>query len=144
MAFTETQAPPPSSRQAIILFDGHCNLCSGAVQFILKRDTKRYFRFASLQSPVGQQLLREYQLPAVAMDSFWLLEGQHGYDRSTAALRVVKKLRGLWPLLNFLLVIPKWIRDPVYNWVARNRYRWFGKREQCWVPGPQWSDRFLS
>src|SRR5262245_44838144 len=98
---------------AVVLFDGVCNLCTGSVQFILKRDPKAYFRFASLQSPAGQRLLNAYVLPAQSLESVILIEDQRLYKRSDAALRIARHLSGLWPLLTLLLFIPRPIRDAI-------------------------------
>jgi predicted DCC family thiol-disulfide oxidoreductase YuxK len=130
--------------QPVVLFDGVCNLCNSAVQFIIKRDKKNIFRFASLQSPIGQKLLEQYHLPTNELNSFILVENNKVYDRSTGALRVVKRLKGLWPLLYILIIIPKFLRDPVYNWVGRNRYKWFGKKDECMIPTPELKARFLN
>jgi len=127
----------------IILFDGMCNLCSESVQFVLKRDPKLKFRYASLQSNFGQEIATKYQLPAKDFDSFLLLEGDKLYMRSTAALRVLKRLNGLWPLLYGLIIIPPFIRNVIYDWIAANRYKWFGKKTECWIPRPEWKDLFL-
>lgn len=140
--------PPPDSSGPtvpgpIILFDGVCNLCHCSVQFILPRDKKGIFRFASLQSPAGQALLIKYRLPAGQTDSFVLVDKGSVYTRSSAALRVVKKLRGLWPLFSVFWIVPRPFRDRVYDYVARHRYQWFGKEEACWLPSPQWKKRFL-
>jgi predicted DCC family thiol-disulfide oxidoreductase YuxK len=127
----------------IVLFDGVCNLCSGSVQFILKRDKKNQFLFGSLQGNYGQEMLRKYQLPANEFNSFMLIEGEKLYTKSSGALRMLKHLGGAWALLYVLIIVPKFIRDAVYNLVARNRYRWFGKKNECWLPRPEWKARFL-
>ncbi|MFM2145424.1 MAG: hypothetical protein RL732_260 [Bacteroidota bacterium] len=127
----------------VILFDGYCNLCSGFVQFILKRDRKKTFRFASLQGAYGQQLLKDQALPLADFDTFILLEEGRIYTRSAGVLRIVKVLPGAWPLLYPAILIPAFIRDRIYDWVARNRYAWFGKRTQCWLPRPEWTARFM-
>ena len=127
----------------IILFDGMCNLCSESVQFVLKRDPKLKFRYASLQSNFGQEIATKYQLPAKDFDSFLLLEGDKLYMRSTAALRVLKRLNGLWPLLYGLIIIPPFLRNAIYDWIAANRYKWFGKKNECWLPKAEWKDLFL-
>ena len=132
--------PTPSK---VILFDGHCNLCSGFVRFILQRDRKKTFRYASLQGVFGQQLLKEQGLPLTAFGTFILAEGGRIHTRSTGVLRIVKALPGAWPLLYAFILIPAFIRDPIYDWVARNRYAWFGKRDQCWMPQPEWAERFM-
>lgn len=130
--------------QPIILFDGVCNLCNRAVQFIIKHDKKNIFRFASLQSEAGRKLLSEYSLPLNELNSFILIENGKAYSRSTGALRVVKKLNGILPWLYSFIIIPKIFRDSIYNWVAKNRYQWFGKKEECMIPTPELKARFLS
>lgn len=132
-----------SETHPVLLFDGVCNLCNGAVQFILKRDPKAVFRFASLQSETGQNLLAAYQLPIEVFDTLVLIDQKQAYTRSTAALRIARRMGGCWPLLAGLLIFPLPIRDAVYNWIARNRYRWFGKRESCMMPTPALKERFL-
>lgn len=127
----------------ILLFDGVCNLCNGAVQFILKRDAKGAFRFASLQSPVGQALLQFAGLPAEHISTLVLFENGQAYVRSDAALRIARHLKGGWLLLYGFIAVPRPVRDVVYNWIARNRYRWFGKQESCMMPSPEWKGRFL-
>lgn len=127
----------------IILFDGVCNLCTGSVQFVLKRDKKAAFLFGSLQGNAGQGYLKKYQLPANTFNSFLLIEGEKIYTRSTAALRTAKHLGGGWSLLYGFIIVPKFIRDAVYKLIAKNRYRWFGKKEACWLPTPELRERFL-
>jgi predicted DCC family thiol-disulfide oxidoreductase YuxK len=127
----------------VIFFDGICNLCQRSVQFILTRDKKEIFSFVSLQSQIAEQTLLPYGISTVEMNTFILLENNKVYTRSTAALRVVKKLGGFWPLLYVSIIIPSFIRDAVYNWIARNRYRWFGKQESCLMPREEWKNRFL-
>lgn len=131
-----------SSSHDIILFDGVCNLCNGAVQFILKRDKYQRFLFASLQSSVGQQKLKDYQLSEKS-DTILLLSAHRVFDKSNAALEIAKHLSGLWPLLYALKVVPRFIRDAVYSWIAKNRYRFFGKRDVCMLPTPELKSRFL-
>src|SRR5215831_3495611 len=127
----------------IVLFDGVCNLCNSSVQFIIKRDKKKKFLFGSLQGKAGQQYLEKYQLPTSTFNSFMLIEGEKLYTRSTAALKMLKHLGGIWSLFYCLIIIPPFIRDAVYNLIAKNRYRWFGKKEACWVPTPDLRSRFL-
>ena len=129
--------------ESIILFDGVCNLCNRSVQFIIKRDRKKQFRFASLQGHAGQQILEQYGLPVDDLHSFVLLEGNKVYTRSTAALRLLRRLGGGWQLLYPLIIVPPFIRNGLYNWVARNRYKWYGKRAECMVPTPELRERFL-
>lgn len=127
----------------ILLFDGVCNLCNASVQFILKRDPKGVFRFASLQSPTGQALLKFAGLPTGEINTVVLFENGKPYLRSDAGLRIARRLPGLWPLLYGLMVIPRALRHWVYDWIARNRYRWFGKEESCMLPAPEWKARFI-
>jgi predicted DCC family thiol-disulfide oxidoreductase YuxK len=130
--------------QPVILFDGVCNLCNSAVQFIIKHDKKNIFRFASLQSETGQKLLDEYNLPLNELNSFILIESNKAYSRSTGALRVATKLNGILSWLYVFIIIPKMFRDSIYDLVARNRYKWFGKKEECMIPTPELKARFLS
>ncbi|NUN99300.1 MAG: thiol-disulfide oxidoreductase DCC family protein [Saprospiraceae bacterium] len=127
----------------ILLFDGVCNLCNASVQFILKRDRKGIFRFASLQSPTGQALLRFAGLPTDEINSTVLFENGTPYLRSDAGLRVVRRLSGGWPLLYGLIAVPRPLRNRIYDWIAHNRYRWFGKQESCLMPAPEWKSRFI-
>jgi len=132
------------TEKAVIFFDGVCNLCNGAVQFVIKRDRKNYFKFAALQSDFAQQTLLGFNLQVKQGDSFVLLENGKVYEQSTAALKVARELNGLWPLLYVFIIVPPFIRDPVYKFIARNRYKWFGKQESCWIPTPELKDRFYS
>lgn len=128
----------------IIFFDGVCNLCNTSVQFVIRHDKKKQFLFASLQSPIGQQLLKEHQLSSDHYDSFILYEQQKIYLASTGALKCARRLAAPWSWLYGLLIIPRFIRDAIYHFIARNRYRWFGKKEACWLPTPELKSRFLS
>jgi len=127
---------------AVVLFDGVCNLCNASVAFILRRDPKAYFRFASLQSEAAARLLEGSPLEA-KLDSIVLLEDGAVFTQSTAALRIARRLRGAWPLLYAFIILPRFLRDPIYDWIARNRYRWFGRRESCMIPDPALKDRFF-
>lgn len=131
------------SGHAILLFDGECNLCNHAVQFVIARDPKAYYRFAALQSKAGQKLLEQYQLPSNHFNTIIMIQNNQLYTKSTAALRIVRKLYRLWPFLYIFIMIPKQLRDPVYNWIARNRMKWFGRRESCMMPTPEIKHRFL-
>lgn len=128
--------------EAIILFDGVCNLCSGSVKFIIKRDPSGYFKFASLQSEFGQQQLQKLKLDQNSFRSIILLSGDHVYERSDAALEIAKKLTGAWPLLYGFKILPRFLRDAVYNLISRNRYKLFGKKDACWIPTPELKSRF--
>jgi len=130
-------------QQPIILFDGVCNFCNSAVNFTLKRNKKANIRFAPLQSEAGQKLLQQYNLPVKDMESFVFIENSKAYQRSTAALKVCRHLRGLWPLSYGLIIVPRFIRDGIYNWIAKNRYKWFGRQESCMIPTPEVRARFL-
>ena len=127
----------------IILFDGVCNLCNSSVQFIIKSDKKNRFLFASLQGHTGQEYLRRFNLPADTFNSFLLVEDDHYYTRSTSALRIARSLSGGWPLLYAFIIVPRFIRDAVYNLIAKNRYKWFGKQHACWIPTPALKAKFL-
>lgn len=126
----------------VILFDGVCNLCSGSVQFILKRDKEKKFLFASLQSGYGQNILNQSDLPTDTFNSFILFENGKIFTRSTAALKMFSQLKN-WGWVKIFWIVPKFIRDAVYNLIAKNRYRWFGKKEECWIPTPELRARFL-
>lgn len=127
----------------VVLFDGYCNLCSGAVQFIIKRDKKKKFRFASLQSQVGSAILKKYGLAAVKADSVVLILHGRAYTESTAALLIALHLSVPWPLLYVFIIVPSFLRNAVYRFIARNRYRWFGRFEECWLPDEELRQRFL-
>lgn len=127
----------------VILFDGLCNLCAETVQFILKRDKKKKFRFASLQSEFGQRLLKENGMSAEGLNTFVLLENEKVHVRSSGALRVLRHLPLPWPVLYALIIVPPFIRNGIYDWVAKKRYQWFGKRNNCWLPKPEWKELFL-
>ncbi len=127
----------------IVLFDDVCNLCNGSVQLILRHDPAGRFRFASLQSPAGQELLGRLGIDPGAMDSVILVEGDRWFKESDAALRIARRLSGPWKMLWALRVIPRPLRDGLYRLVARNRYRWFGRQETCWLPTPELRERFL-
>ena len=121
---------------AVVLFDGVCNLCNDSVDFILSRDPAGYFRFAPLQSEPAKPLLARCKLPSSFLDNIVLVENGECHVRSTAALRIARRLAWPWPLFYAAIVIPRPLRDAIYDWVARNRYRWFGKREHCRIATP--------
>ena len=135
--------PGMATANPIVLFDGVCNLCNGSVQFIIRHDRQGRFRFASLQSPVGQDLQTRFGMDPGRLDSVLLVEGDRWYKESDAALRIACGMSGAWKALAVLRVIPRPIRDAVYRLIARNRYRWFGKQETCWLPTPELRGRFL-
>ncbi len=129
----------------IIVFDGVCNLCNGAVNFVIDHDPnpKFHFYFASLQSNFGQQLLQTHHLDTKQFNSFLLYSNGKLYQKSTAALRVAKILGGWWQVLYAFIIVPHFIRNFIYDLIARNRYRWFGKTESCRMPTPELKSRFL-
>lgn len=130
--------------QRVILFDGVCNFCNSSVNFVLKRNAKKNIMFAPLQSAAGQKLLQSHNMPVDGLQSVIFIEGMAIYERSTAALRICRQLNGLWPLFYGLIVVPRFIRDGVYNWIANNRYTWFGRRQECMIPSPDVKARFLA
>jgi len=129
-------------QKAIILFDGVCNLCSGAVQWIIKHDKKEHFVFASLQSETGKVLQSKYEIPAEE-DSVILIQNNKAYLESSAALRIAGHCSGIWKFWYVFLIVPKFIRDAAYRFIARNRYKWFGKKEECWLPDERLKKRFI-
>ena len=127
----------------VILFDGVCNFCNGTVNFVLKQDRKDVFRFAALQSEAGRRLLEKYKLSTEEFDSFVLLDEGKIYKKSAAALRVMNKLPWFWKEVQLFRVIPTPFRDAIYDFIARNRYKWFGKKDQCMIPTLEIKSRFL-
>ncbi|WP_138416790.1 thiol-disulfide oxidoreductase DCC family protein [Aquibacillus sediminis] len=126
----------------IILYDGVCNLCNQSVRFIIKRDTKSFYQFASLQGKAAKKLLQRYQIP-MGTSSLIVIENGRWYQKSSAVLQIMKRLKGIWKLLAVGWFIPKKLRDRIYDLIARNRYRWFGKNDRCMVPTPELRNRFL-
>lgn len=131
------------STHSIILFDGVCNLCNGAVNFVIKRDTGNVFKFTPLQEKQGVLLLKMHAVDTQKLDSIVLIENEKVYVKSSAALRIARKMSNLWPLFFVLLIIPSFIRDGVYDFIAKNRYKWFGKKEQCMIPTQGLREKFL-
>lgn len=127
----------------IVLFDGVCHLCQGAVKFIIQRDPKQKFYFASLQSPHALKLLREAGLDGEPLETMVLIEQGTYYTRSSAALRIARRLRFPWPMLYAFILVPRAWRDAIYKAIAKRRYRWFGKDEVCMVPTTELKARFL-
>ncbi|MFI5323635.1 MAG: thiol-disulfide oxidoreductase DCC family protein, partial [Thermodesulfobacteriota bacterium] len=118
----------------LIIFDGVCNYCCGMVNFIIKGDPRGMFRFAPFQSAVAERILGQFNYPATNLDSFVLIENRKLYTRSEAGLRVQKLLGGIHALLYAFIIVPAPIRDAVYDFIARHRYRWFGKKDECMIP----------
>jgi predicted DCC family thiol-disulfide oxidoreductase YuxK len=128
----------------VVLFDGVCNLCNGSVIFIIKRDAQSKLKFASLQSDYGVEQMKKFNLPPSSLNSVLLIRGDRLYQKSNAALEIVAMLDGLWPGLYLLKIIPRFLRDLIYDWISRNRYRWFGKKEECMIPTPDMKSRFIN
>jgi len=127
----------------ILLFDGVCNLCNASVQWVIQHDPKGIFRFASLQSEIGKRLLEQYGLPLDAVNTVVLVEGGIAHTCSDVPLRIFEILGGRWAWLGILRWVPCGLRNAIYDWVARHRYRWFGKKSVCMLPTPELKARFL-
>jgi predicted DCC family thiol-disulfide oxidoreductase YuxK len=128
----------------VMLFDGVCNLCSFWVRFAIARDPAARLRFAAVQSDLGQDFLQHRNLPTDVFESFFLIEDGQVFEKSTAFLRMVGHLRWPWPLLRAVRIVPRPLRDWLYDRIARNRYRLFGRRDSCLVPSPDVAGRFLA
>ncbi|SMF73763.1 Predicted thiol-disulfide oxidoreductase YuxK, DCC family [Paenibacillus uliginis N3/975] len=131
------------SQHTIVLIDGVCHMCQGLTKFIIKRDPAGVFQFASLQSDIGKDILRQGGLPEETVDTVVVVENGTYYTRSAAALRIVRRLTFPWRLLYGFIIVPRALRDVLYKWVAKNRYRWFGQDEECMIPTPEIRRRFL-
>lgn len=127
----------------VILFDGVCNLCNNSVNFLIKRDKKDRFRFATLQSDVGQEMVKKFEIDPSKTDSIVLIEKDKYFIKSTAVLKITKYLPGAYPLFYGFIIIPVFIRNWAYDYIARNRYKWFGKKENCMIPTPELQKKFL-
>ena len=130
-------------KHPVILFDGVCNFCNAGVNFIIKQDKKRVFRFAALQSPTGQKLLDVFHLPKEGFDSFVVIDDGVAYKKSTAGLKVYGKLPWYWKWTQMFWVVPPFIRNGLYDLIAKNRYKWFGKKDRCMVPTEDVKSRFV-
>lgn len=131
-------------KKSIILFDGVCNLCNSSVQYVIKNDKNNRFVFAALQSNIGLQLMKEHNIDPEEMDSILLYrEGKGIVSKSTAALLIAKKLGFPIQLLSVFLIVPHFIRNSVYDYVAKNRYKWYGKQDSCWIPTPELKEKFI-
>lgn len=127
----------------LILFDGVCNFCNYWVNFAIRRDKQKRLRFTPLQGSTATKVLPVYKINPSALSSVMLIEKGKAYTQSSAAIRICKHLDGGWKILYGLMIIPKPVRDLIYNWIARNRYRWFGKKDLCMIPSPEVKERFL-
>jgi predicted DCC family thiol-disulfide oxidoreductase YuxK len=133
------------SKKSIILFDGVCNLCNNSVQFVLKRDKSNQFLFASLQSDAAKKILLQLNQENLAnnIDSILLVEENKLFTKSSAVLKISRKLTFPYSILYWFIYLPKFIRNPIYDLIAKNRYKWFGKKDQCMVPKKEYSKKFL-
>ena len=132
-----------STNKAIVLFDGVCNFCNSSINFIIEHDKKDHFRFSPLQSEKGKMLLQQFNEDEKGLDSIILIENNKLYKRSTACLKIAKKLNGIYFLLYAFILVPSFLRDPVYDFVAKNRYKWFGKKDACMIPTPAVKEKFI-
>lgn len=145
---TDTQRLAPTSHEwakeeRLIVFDGVCNWCNAWVDFTITHDPHAKFKFGTLQSEPAQQILTSLRLSTEGFETFLLLEHGRVYTKSTAALKIMRQLSGLWSLLYIGIVIPRPFRDAIYDYIARRRYRWMGKADTCRVPTPAEHDRFV-
>jgi len=132
------------SKHKIILFDGVCNLCNTSVNFVIKNDKKGVFRFAPIQTDFGETILKKYHINTKDTDSIILIDEDNHYIKSTAALYIAKELSGAYPLLFCFMIVPKFIRNWIYDLVAKNRYKWFGKKVSCMIPTPELKNKFYN
>ena len=132
------------SKHKIILFDGFCNLCNSSVNFIIRNDKKEVFKFAPIQSDFGKIALKKHRINSKDTDSIILIDNDNYYIKSSAALYIAKNLSGAYPLLFCFMLVPKFMRNWVYDFVAKNRYKWYGKKESCMIPTPELKDKFYS
>lgn len=127
----------------IILFDGVCHLCQGSVNWLIRHDPQAKFRFAAIQSPAGELLLRKFHIDPIKLDSIILIEHHRYYSKSTAIFRIVRQLPGLYRWLYIGVILPRFMRNALYDYIASRRYRWFGRDETCLLPTPSIQARFL-
>ncbi|MDG5491962.1 thiol-disulfide oxidoreductase DCC family protein [Psychroserpens sp. SPM9] len=128
----------------LILFDGVCNLCNSSIQYVIKHDKKDTFRFAALQSDIGQQIIDTYHIDTKTTDSILLYSNEHGLSaKSTAALKIAKHLGFPRNMMVIFFIIPPMVRNWVYDYVAKNRYKWYGKKDECMIPTPELKSKFL-
>ena len=129
---------------AIVLFDGVCNFCNSSVNFIIRHDKQGYFKFAPIQSEIGKAMCEKLAIDIQRVDSIILIENDSYKIKSTAILIIAKKLNGAYPLLFGFIIIPRFFRDAIYDLIALNRYKWFGRKESCMIPTPDVRSRFIS
>ena len=131
------------SGKKVILFDGVCNLCNSSVNFVIDRDKNNKFVFSALQDEKGKKLVKDHGISELYLDTIVLLKNGKAYTKSTAALEITRDLPGLWPLMYGFIIVPKFIRNWVYDLIAKNRYKWFGKKDECRIPTPELRQKFL-
>lgn len=129
---------------AVVLFDGVCNFCNGVVNFVIRHDKAGYFKFAPLQSEIGEEMIAKHGIDEKETDSVVLIENDHAYVRSKAALRIARKLDGIWSVVYALVIVPRPIRDFAYELFAKYRYKLFGRQDQCMMPTPEVRARFMT
>ena len=132
-----------NSKYDIILFDGVCNLCNSTVNFVIRHDNKNQFKFAALQSDIGEILVEEYGIDLMKTDSILLISNKKHFIKSTAALKIARRLSGGYPLLYGFMIVPTFLRNWVYDYIAKNRYKWYGKKESCMIPAKEIKSKFL-
>ena len=132
-----------SEGKKIILFDGVCNLCNNAITFVIQRDKKDVFRYAPLQSNIGKLLTNKHNIDTSKVDSILLIDSDSAFVKATAALKISRHLTGGYPLMQAFYIIPPFIRNWVYDYIAKNRYKWFGKKDACMIPTPDLKSKFL-
>ncbi|MCX3266871.1 thiol-disulfide oxidoreductase DCC family protein [Pedobacter agri] len=130
------------AQKSVIFFDGVCNLCNASVQFAIEHDKQDVFKFTALQGNYAKAILPKFNINLERINSIILVENDRLYTKSSAALRIAKKLNGFWPMLYAFMIIPKFIRDWFYDIIAKNRYKWWGKQESCWVPTTELKEKF--
>lgn len=128
---------------SLVLFDGVCNLCNQAVDFIIRKDKNNNFKVGALQDSLVKDLLKTYTINEDYLDSLILIQGDEVFYKSSAALRIAKDLGGFWQVLYIGILLPRSLRDSIYDWIGRNRYKWFGKKETCRLPSPEEKEKFL-
>ncbi|WP_240665762.1 thiol-disulfide oxidoreductase DCC family protein [Lutibacter sp. HS1-25] len=129
--------------KSIVIFDGVCNLCNSSVNFIIKHDKKKTFLFASLQSDAAKEILLQFPSKKITLNTIIFINKGKYYDKSTAVLLIFKQLDLFYNLIYGFIIVPKFLRDFVYNFIAKHRYKWFGKSNTCAIPTPELIDRFL-
>lgn len=127
----------------LVLFDGVCNFCDASVNWIIKHDKKNKFKFATLQSEIGKKMMLQYGIDPAKTDSAVLIENNSAYIKSTAVLKIAKQLNALYPLAYGFIIIPKFLRDAVYDFISRNRYKWWGKKDSCMIPTKEIKEKFI-